>query len=208
MSRSRITGSRSDWPRPDDRFLHRQVPRRLVRQLLAGDHPSVEVQPSGTVTLVFTDVEGSTAPLDGGADAYEETLADHRRIVREALVRTRVTKSMRRAADGNQRREPRRAHPLYESQAAFATHPGSLAHGTPGVREALAGFISMKGKLELEVTRVPEVGDLALVTGSWLFNGTGPDGEPVRLAPSNADVLRRQAHGGWRFVIDNPWGTD
>ena len=98
--------------------------------------------------------------------------------------------------------------PLYESEAAFATEAGSLAHGPSGVREALNGFISMKGKLDLEVTRVLEVDDLALVIGVWSFNGTGPDGEPVHLAARNADVLRRQGDGTWRFVIDNPWGTD
>jgi ketosteroid isomerase-like protein len=98
--------------------------------------------------------------------------------------------------------------PLYESEAAFATEPGSLAHGPPGVREALAGFISMNGELDLEVTRVLEADDLALVIGVWSFSGTGPDGEPVRLASRNADVLRRQTDGTWRFVIDNPWGTD
>src|SRR3954451_14952161 len=98
--------------------------------------------------------------------------------------------------------------PLYESKAAFATHPGSLAHGPAGVRDALGGFISMNGKLDLEVTRVLEVDDLALVTGVWSFDGTGADGEPVRLTAKNADVLRRQTDGSWRFVIDNPWGTD
>ena len=97
--------------------------------------------------------------------------------------------------------------PLYESEAAFATQPGSLAHGPSGIGEALTGFISMQGKLDLEVTRVLEVDDLALVTGEWTFNGTAPDGEPVQLAASNADVLRRQSDGSWRFVIDNPWGT-
>jgi predicted ATPase/class 3 adenylate cyclase len=57
-----------------------------VRQLLAGDHASVAVQPSGTVTLVFTDVEGSTAVLDDlGSEAYREALAEHRRALREAF---------------------------------------------------------------------------------------------------------------------------
>ena len=81
--------------------------------------------------------------------------------------------------------------PLYESEAAFATQPGSLAAGAAGIRDALNGFISMKGKLDLQVTRVLEVDDLALVVGVWSFHGTGPDGEPVRLAANNADVLRR-----------------
>ena len=64
--------------------------------------------------------------------------------------------------------------PLYESDAAFASQPGSLAHGVPGVREALTGFIAMNGTLDLEVTRVLEVDDLALVIGVWSFDGTGP----------------------------------
>jgi ketosteroid isomerase-like protein len=98
--------------------------------------------------------------------------------------------------------------PLYEGAAAFATEPGSLAHRMQGIREALGGFIAMNGVLDLKVTRVLEVDDLALVIGIWSFDGTGPDGEPVQLTARNADVLRRQADGSWRFVIDNPWGTD
>ena len=97
---------------------------------------------------------------------------------------------------------------LYEPGAAFATAPGNLSHGLPGVRQALAEFVRMKGKLDLDVTRVLEAGDLALVTTAWSFVGTGPDGQPVKLAAKSADVLRRQADGSWRFVIDNPWGAD
>jgi predicted ATPase len=45
-------------------------------------------QPSGTVTLVFTDIEGSTRLLaDLGTDEYKRALARHRSAVREAFGR-------------------------------------------------------------------------------------------------------------------------
>ena len=97
---------------------------------------------------------------------------------------------------------------LYEPDAAFAAQPGSLAHGSSGVRQSLAAFIAMKGTLDLKVTRVLEAGGLAFVAGVWSFTGTAPDGTPVTLTGRNGDVLRRQDDGSWRFVIDNPWGTD
>ena len=96
---------------------------------------------------------------------------------------------------------------LYEPEAGFASQPGKLGHGLALVREGLAGFVAMKGKLELNVTRVLEASDLALVIGVWSFTGTGPEGEAVQLSAQSADVLRRQEDGSWRFVIDNPWGT-
>jgi uncharacterized protein (TIGR02246 family) len=96
---------------------------------------------------------------------------------------------------------------LYEPDAAFAAQPGTLAHGSAGIRASLGGFIAMKGTLDLRVTRVLRASDLALVAGDWSFNGTGPGGAPVTLTGHNADVLRRQPDGSWRFVIDNPWGT-
>jgi predicted ATPase len=44
--------------------------------------------PTGTVTFLFTDIEGSTRLLDElGAEAYAEALAGHRRIVRYAIAR-------------------------------------------------------------------------------------------------------------------------
>ena len=44
--------------------------------------------PSGTVTFLFTDVEGSTKLLRSlGAEGYAEALAEHRRVIREACAR-------------------------------------------------------------------------------------------------------------------------
>lgn len=41
--------------------------------------------PSGTVTLLFTDIEGSTRLLEDLGTRYEPVLAEHRRLMREAV---------------------------------------------------------------------------------------------------------------------------
>jgi len=44
-------------------------------------------QPSGKVTLVFTDIEGSTRLMRAlGESDYRAALGEHRRIVREACA--------------------------------------------------------------------------------------------------------------------------
>src|SRR6267378_4233681 len=44
--------------------------------------------PTGTVTLLFTDIEGSTRLLhELGPEAYAEELAAHRRVLRTAFAR-------------------------------------------------------------------------------------------------------------------------
>src|SRR5947208_4096365 len=43
--------------------------------------------PTGTVTFLFTDIEGSTRLLQELGDAYADALAEHRRVLREAFDR-------------------------------------------------------------------------------------------------------------------------
>ena len=47
----------------------------------------MEGLPSGTVTFVFTDIEGSTGLLKQLGDSYADVLTEHRRIVRETFGR-------------------------------------------------------------------------------------------------------------------------
>src|SRR5436305_6521336 len=43
--------------------------------------------PSGTVTFLFTDIEGSTRLLHELGDAYADVLAEHRRALRDVFAR-------------------------------------------------------------------------------------------------------------------------
>jgi predicted ATPase/class 3 adenylate cyclase len=47
----------------------------------------VKALPTGTVTFLFTDVEGSTRLLHELGDAYADVLAEHRRVLRDAFAR-------------------------------------------------------------------------------------------------------------------------
>ena len=95
---------------------------------------------------------------------------------------------------------------LYESDTALIAQPGSVARGSEQVRAALQGFLALKGRITLETRLVVTVDDLAYLSNSWSLTGTGPDGNPVALGATTAEVARRQADGTWRYVIDNAWG--
>jgi uncharacterized protein (TIGR02246 family) len=95
---------------------------------------------------------------------------------------------------------------LYEPDAAFTPQPGQVVTGRDAIRTALEGFASLSPRLDGQVERVVESGEVALVLNRWRLEGTAPDGQPVEMAGLSADVLRRQADGRWLVLIDDPWG--
>jgi len=96
---------------------------------------------------------------------------------------------------------------LYEPDAAFAPQPGETVNGHAEIRPALESFLAVKPRMEGTIEKVLEAGDTALVANRWRLSGTAPDGSPVHMAATSADVLRRRADGSWRIVIDDPWGA-
>jgi uncharacterized protein (TIGR02246 family) len=95
---------------------------------------------------------------------------------------------------------------LYDPNAALIAQPGSVAQGSEQVRAALQNFLALKARITLGTQLVVTVGDLAYLSNTWSLRGTGPDGDPVALGATTAEVARRQADGTWRYVIDNAWG--
>ena len=96
---------------------------------------------------------------------------------------------------------------LYEPDAAFAPQPGQTVTGHAEIRAALESFLAVKPRMEGTIEKVLQAGDTALVTNAWRLSGTAPDGSPVRMAATSADVLRRRPDGSWGIVIDDPWGA-
>ena len=95
----------------------------------------------------------------------------------------------------------------YEEGASLVPQPGQIVTGAAALREAVGGFAALKGTLDIRVEEVVEAGDLALLRSRWTLRGTGPDGQPLEMAGAGAEVVRRQADGSWRFVIDHPFAA-
>jgi ketosteroid isomerase-like protein len=91
---------------------------------------------------------------------------------------------------------------LYERDAVFADYAGA-ATGAASIRSVHQKFIDSGLELTLNDSVVFEADDIALVHWSWtVSHRDGSQAEGV-----SAEVLRRQADGTWRFLIDNSDGS-
>jgi uncharacterized protein (TIGR02246 family) len=96
---------------------------------------------------------------------------------------------------------------LYDEDAVFAVQPGQVVRGQTEIRRALEGFAAMSPRLTGEIVKVLETTDHAVVFNAWTLQGTSPDGSPIEMGATSADVLRRGPDGRWRVLIDDPWGA-
>jgi predicted ATPase/class 3 adenylate cyclase len=100
--------------------------------------------PSGTVTFLFTDVEGSTRLLhELGAEAYAEALAEHRRVIREACT-----------AEGGVEVDTQGDAFFF----AFPTAPGALAAASAFSEALAAGQVQVRVGLHTGTPLLAEEG--------------------------------------------------
>lgn len=95
---------------------------------------------------------------------------------------------------------------LYEPDATLMPQPGQTVSGHAAIREALEGFLAIRGRFELRHQKTLQSRDVALLFSAWRLAGTDPDGNPVDLGGQTSDVVRRQPDGTWLVAVDNPYG--
>lgn len=91
---------------------------------------------------------------------------------------------------------------LYEAEALFIELDG-VSTGHDAIRAAHRRFLDAGLVLTLKDSVVFQADDLALVHWSW----TVRDDAGFAAEGVSAEVLRRQADGGWKFIIDNSDGA-
>lgn len=95
----------------------------------------------------------------------------------------------------------------YLCDAVLVLEPGKPVSTPAAIREAMLGYMSYKLPIVSTIRYVYEAGDTAIIIADWTIDGDDPDGKTVHLSGAGTDVLRRGADGGWRYSIDNPFGS-
>ena len=94
---------------------------------------------------------------------------------------------------------------LYEPNATFMDRDLGPLVGHDAIRSFLAAWVDMKPRIDMgSATVVPLGDDLAVVHHDWHATVDGPDGARSRISGKATELVRRQADGSWRFVLDDP----
>ena len=137
--------------------------------------------PEGIVTLVFTDIEGSTKLLhELGAEAYADALAEHRRLLREPSVATAASRSTPRATRSSTRsrtlarRSPRPRRAARRSARAGSTSASGIHTGTPHLGPE--GYVGEDVHLGARIGAAGHGGQVLLSRGDAPVGGRSSEG--------------------------------
>lgn len=98
---------------------------------------------------------------------------------------------------------------LYEPDAILLRKSGKLLNGHDAIREDNLGLIAMKPVFTLTVLHATISADGTLATNRMqaTLKLTDAEGKAKEASVDALEVLRRQADGTWKYVIDDPYGS-
>lgn len=95
----------------------------------------------------------------------------------------------------------------YETSQTIMFQPGEPVSDPDGARKGFEQFLTVSPKFSYSGHEVIVEGDIAIHIAPWQMTGTDPSGNAVTGEGLSIAVLRRQADGSWKMVIDNPHGA-
>ncbi len=98
---------------------------------------------------------------------------------------------------------------LYEPDAVLFKKSGEMMHGHEAIRQNNAFMVALKPRFTIDFikTTVSADGKIATNRMKASFTGVAKDGRAIHSEINTLEVVRQQADGSWRFLIDDPFGS-
>jgi ketosteroid isomerase-like protein len=93
---------------------------------------------------------------------------------------------------------------MYDVTGIIVPEPGKLCSGKSEFRQAVAAILSIKGKMDIKTVYCLQAGDIAVGRSEWNIT----DGNDIKVSAKGIEVMKQQADGGWKIVIDHAFGVD
>ncbi len=95
----------------------------------------------------------------------------------------------------------------YENQATVVFEPDAPVSDATQLEQMFTGMAAVNPVFDYEAGHEVIVnGDIAVHIAPWTMTGLTPDGQELTQSGLSVAVLRKQADGSWKLVIDNPHG--
>lgn len=109
--------------------------------------------------------------------------------------------------DAFQAKDIARVMASYESKATVLFEPATPVSDASQMEQMFTGMAMLDPVFEYsDGHEVIVNGDIAMHIAPWTMTGQTPDGQDLSQSGLSVSVLRRQADGGWKMIIDNPHG--
>jgi len=93
---------------------------------------------------------------------------------------------------------------MYDVDGIIVPEPNKPVSGADKFAESIKAILSIKGKMEIKTVYCLQTGDLALGRSEWSIT----DGDEVKISAKGIEVMKRQADGTWKIVIDQAFGAE
>ena len=93
---------------------------------------------------------------------------------------------------------------MYDVNGIIVAEPNNPVSGKEKFETAVKGILSIKGKMEIKTVYCLQSGDIAVGRSEWSIK----DGSEIKVAAKGVEVIKRQADGTWKVLIDHAFGAE
>jgi uncharacterized protein (TIGR02246 family) len=97
----------------------------------------------------------------------------------------------------------------YEPNATFILDSGETVTGLDEIRKVLTPFLNVENFKFTYLKAFPDSkNEIAILRGKWVATAKDDNGNSIEMSGNDVEVVRLQADGSWKFVIDHPTGAN
>ena len=93
---------------------------------------------------------------------------------------------------------------MYDVNGIIVAEPGNPVSGKEKFEAAVKAILAIKGKMEIKTVYCLQSGDIAVGRSQWSIT----DGGETKVSAKGVEVMKRQADGTWKVIIDHAFGAE